>query len=67
MDAGGGTAEKTIAHYIRLVYLQSLLQGCLSGSVSGVTTGTGGGMVDEGVGAIGRRIKLWRGCTCDHM
>ena len=27
VDAGRGAAEKTITHYIGLVYLQSLLQG----------------------------------------
>ena len=61
VDAGGGTAEKSITHYIRLVYWQSLLQGWLSGSVLGVTIGTGEGIVDEGVGATGRRIKLGEG------
>ena len=49
MDAGGGAAEKKITHYIRLVYLQSLLQRWLS--LLGVTIGIGGGIVDEGVGA----------------
>ena len=58
VDAGGGAAEKTITHYITLVYLQSLLQGCLSGSVVGVTIGIGGGIVDKGVGATGKRINL---------
>ena len=57
VDAGGGATEKTITHYIRLVYLQSLLQGWLSGSVLGVTIGIGEGIVDKGVGATGRRIN----------
>ena len=57
VDAGGGAAEKAIAHYIRLVCLQSLSQGWLSGSVLGVTIGIGGGIVDKGVGATGRRIN----------
>ena len=57
MDGGGGAAEKTLTHYIRLVYLQSLLQGWLCGSVLGVTIGIGGGIVDEGVGATRGKIN----------
>ena len=57
VDAGGGAAEKTITHYIRLVYLQSLLQGWLSGTVLGVTNDIGGGIVDERVGATERKIN----------
>ena len=57
VDAGEGATEKTITHHIRLVYWQSLLQGWLSGSVLGVTIGIGGGIVDEGVEATGRRIN----------
>ena len=58
VDAEGGTAEKSITHYIRIVYWQFLLQGWLSGIVSGVTIDTREGIVDEGVGATETRIKL---------
>ena len=57
MDARGEAAEKTITHYIRLVYLQSLLQGRLSGGVLGVAIDIAGGVVGEGVGATWRRIN----------
>ena len=57
VDAGGGAADKTITHYIRLVCLQSVLQGWLSVSDLVVVIGIGGGIVDEGVGATGRRIN----------
>ena len=40
VDAGG-ELHKKIKHCIGLVHLQSLLQGWLSGSVLGVTTGIG--------------------------
>ena len=59
LEAGGGAVEKTIAHYIRLVYLQSLLHRWLSGSVLGLTTGIGEGIVEERVGATkGKSNKL---------
>ena len=57
MDAGGGAAEKSITYYNKSVCWQSILQGWLSGSVLEVTIGTGGGVVDGGVGTTGKRIN----------
>ena len=57
MDGGVGAAEKSITLYLKLVYLQSLLQGWLSGRFLGVITAIGGGIVDKSVGATGRKIN----------
>ena len=57
VDAGGGAAEKSIMLYMKLVYLQSLLQGWLSGRVLRVITAIGEGIVDKSVGATGREIS----------
>ena len=57
VNAEGGAAEKSITHYIGLVYWQSLLQGWLSGSALGVTIGIGEDVSDEAVGATGKTIN----------
>ena len=46
--------------------MHSPLQGCRSGSVSGVAIGVDGGNADGDVGATGRRINweiLWIECV----
>ena len=57
VDAAEGAAEESFTHYIELVYMQSLLQEWLSGSVFGVTISIERGIVDEGVGATGRKMN----------